>query len=97
MLPARLNTALRRAPRWKVAAGSLVFMAVVAWFDFQTGPDVEMSSFYLPPIASIAWYVGRRGGRWSGALATELWTLDGPVLRGDDVLLPGPRVSNSAV
>src|ERR1051326_2532772 len=56
VLIARLNTALRRAPRWKVAAGSLVVMALVRWFDFKTGPFVEMSIFSLPPIGVIAWY-----------------------------------------
>src|ERR1041385_5265784 len=94
VLIARLNTALRRAPRWKGAAGSPVFMAVVGWIDVETGPFVEMSIFYLPPIAAIAWYVGRREGLWSGALATALWALAGPALGGDDVLRPGPLVWN---
>ena len=97
MLIARLNTALRRAPRWKVAAGSLVFMAVVGWIDVETGPFVEMSIFYLPPIAAIAWYVGRREGLWSGALATALWALAGPALGGDDVLRPGQLVWNASM
>ena len=33
----------------------------------------------------------------SSDLATALWTLAGPALRGDDVLRPGPLVWNAAV
>jgi diguanylate cyclase (GGDEF)-like protein len=95
MLRARLNTALRRAPRWQVAAGSLVVMAAVAWVDFRSGPFVELSIFYLPPIAAMAWYVGRREGLLTAALATALWGLAGPALRGDD-LRPGLLAWNAA-
>jgi diguanylate cyclase (GGDEF)-like protein len=95
MLRARLNTALRRAPRWTVVAGSLVVMAAVTWLDFRSGPFVELSIFYLPPIAAMAWYVGRREGLWAAALATALWGLAGPALRGDE-LPPGLLAWNAA-
>jgi diguanylate cyclase (GGDEF)-like protein len=68
-------------PRWRISAASIAVMGLVAWSDHRFGPGVEVSIFYLPPIAAVAWYVGRREGLWLAALATSLWALVDPVAR----------------
>jgi diguanylate cyclase (GGDEF)-like protein len=96
MLFVRLNTALRRAPRWLVVAGSLVFLGTVAWLDSHSGPSLELRLFYLPPIAIVAWYVGRREGLWTAGLATSLWALVSPSVRFD-AFRPGLLAWNGAM
>lgn len=69
-------------PRWRITAASIAAMALISWVDFRLGPGVELSLFYLPPIAAVAWYVGRREGLWIAALATSLWALVDPARFG---------------
>lgn len=42
-----------------IVAGSCIYAAVVAWLDYRTSARFELAVFYLPPIAALAWYLGR--------------------------------------
>ena len=56
----RLNATLRRVPRWAIVLGSAAYTALVGWLDARMPAQVELAVFYLPPIAALAWYLGRR-------------------------------------
>jgi len=93
---ARLNTVLRRTPRWQIVGGSVATLGLVAWLDSRSGPSLELRVFYLPPIAVVAWYAGRREGLWTAALATSLWALVSPAIRFD-AFRPGQLAWNGAM
>ncbi len=69
----RLNATLRRGPRRALVVGGALACAAVAWFDYRLGVNFDMAAFYLPPIALVAWYVGRKAGWFTAVLATALW------------------------
>lgn len=51
------------------AAGVLLIGAV----DYSTGFEVSMSVFYLGPVATAAWYAGRRAGIAIAVLSCAMW------------------------
>ena len=61
---------LRTARPGSIIVLSLAGIAVVTWVDYLTGPSIEMSVFYLPSIAAVAWYFGRRQGLAMAVLST---------------------------
>jgi diguanylate cyclase (GGDEF)-like protein len=59
---------------WAISLGSL---ALVAVFDFLTGPELSLSIFYIGPVGLAAWYYGRRGGYLLAALGgVAVYTAD---------------------
>ena len=68
----RLSATLRRVPNWIVTTASLLYLAFVAWVDYRTAFGIEMAVFYLPPIAAMAWYLGRGPGIAVAGLATVI-------------------------
>jgi diguanylate cyclase (GGDEF)-like protein len=52
---------------------ALLFVAGLGWVDYQTGPDIGFSLFYLIPIAICGWYVGRAAGVIVAVAAALTW------------------------
>ncbi|MBI4238724.1 MAG: sensor histidine kinase [Deltaproteobacteria bacterium] len=46
---------------------------LVAWLDFITGAEINISIFYLLPIAVVAWHYGRIAALGTAALAALIW------------------------
>ncbi len=44
-------------------------VAVIGWLDSQYGAHLSFTALYLIPVAVIAWYIGRAGGRVAAVLA----------------------------
>lgn len=53
------------SPKVGVAA-SLAATLVVAWIDYATGLELEVSAFYVLPVLLVAWFAG---WRWAVVLA----------------------------
>jgi diguanylate cyclase (GGDEF)-like protein len=68
----RLNATLRRVPRWAIILGSAAYTAMVAALEASMPLRVELAVFYLPPIAALAWYLGRRTAVLFGVLVALL-------------------------
>jgi len=47
-----------RRPKWLLAALSLAILAVIGGADYLTGHEILFSTFYLVPVALVAWTVG---------------------------------------
>ncbi|HEU5163816.1 MAG TPA: GGDEF domain-containing protein [Thermoanaerobaculia bacterium] len=59
--------------RWITAAGLFVVVATIGWLDYETGPDIGFSLFYLVPIAAASWFLGRVVGIALALAAATLW------------------------
>ncbi len=53
-----MRTELDGLNRPVVAVIAAVLLAIVAWSDFATGPNISFGIFYLIPIYFITWYAG---------------------------------------
>ena len=63
---------IKRVKRfWVVATG--LCLAAIAVADYLTGYEVELSPFYLIPIAIAAWHAGLRAGIVTGAGTGIIW------------------------
>ncbi len=61
---------LRTARPGSIVVLSLFGLLLVSWVDYRSGPSIEMSVFYLPSIAAVAWYLGWRQGLAMALLST---------------------------
>ncbi len=61
---------LRTARPGSIVVLSLLGFVIVTWVDYRTGPSIEMSVFYLPSIAAVAWYLGWHPGIAMALLST---------------------------
>lgn len=68
----RLSGLTRLVPPWMVAGACLLYTAFVAWVDYRAGVGLEMGVFYIPPIATMSWYLGRGPGIAFAGLATVI-------------------------
>lgn len=48
------------APSWSAVALSSI--ALIAWLDFHSGPEIHLFVFYLLPILIATWHIGWRAG-----------------------------------
>ena len=56
-----------------VAGWGMVMVAVVAWLDHITGPNIHIGMLYLVPVGLAAWYAGRLPGYFVSVVATGVW------------------------
>ncbi|MCL4818714.1 MAG: HAMP domain-containing histidine kinase [Vicinamibacteria bacterium] len=70
--------------RWAGTGLALGLIAPIAWVDYVTGPDIGFSLFYLVPIVTSAWLLGRVsglivavGGSVGWFVADLLWHVSG--------------------
>jgi diguanylate cyclase (GGDEF)-like protein len=75
-------------PRWAILVFALAFLATVGLADYATGRDVNLSVFYVAPIALSTWFVGRRTGLLFAALSTMTWFLADDMGRHAQPLVP---------
>ncbi len=59
---------------WITILASAVFMAVVAYVDVVTGPEIMMLPFYLMPCAMLTLVINRRWGTFGAATAMVIWS-----------------------
>ncbi|HEU5162684.1 MAG TPA: ATP-binding protein [Thermoanaerobaculia bacterium] len=50
-------------------------IALIGWLDFQTGPDIGLSLFYLVPVVVAAWYGGAAMAMGAAVCASTAWFL----------------------
>lgn len=62
-------------PRWAVLGVALAFLVTVGVADYVTGRDVNLSVFYVAPIALSTWFVSRQAGLLFAVLSTLTWFL----------------------
>jgi len=55
---------------------SLIFIGVLGYIDYVTGPYISFQIFYLMPISIVIWFVGRGAGMVPFALSIVLWVFD---------------------
>jgi diguanylate cyclase (GGDEF)-like protein len=95
---ARSGTTSRNLLRWvhsqfsqlsrtSTLSRALLMVAVVASMDYLVGVELATSIFYLPPIALVAWYVGRREAIAFCVLSGGCWFLANTLASGADARL----------
>jgi diguanylate cyclase (GGDEF)-like protein len=67
---------------------SVILVALIAWSDYATGPQVSFAIFYLIPIYLVTWYAGLGFGLAMSAASIVLLSLAD--LRGNYALLQNP-------
>jgi diguanylate cyclase (GGDEF)-like protein len=76
--PPRLPFAPVTFDGWRAAlltTAALAAVAVTAWFDWATGPDLSLSIFYLIPVAACAWWCGFTDGILLSLAGAVAWYL----------------------
>ncbi len=90
--PAGCENGLRGA---LLVAGGALFVALIAWLDLATGPNLSCSIFYLVPVVACAWWGGFPHGillALGGSVAWHLVdTIENPMIP------PGAGVWNGIV
>lgn len=61
---------MRRGGALAVAA---LLLVAINWADYATGTEMNFYVFYFVPVATAAWYGGRRAGVAAAALAAAGW------------------------
>lgn len=78
-----VGRAVLQMPPGAAVAGGFALTIAAGLLDYLTGPDLAPLTFYLPPVAIVAW----AGTRWQGVacavLAGSLWAV-AEGLRGRD-------------
>jgi hypothetical protein len=59
---------------WITILTSAVFMAMVAYIDIITGPEVTLLPFYLVPCAALALIINHRWGTFAAATVMVIWS-----------------------
>jgi diguanylate cyclase (GGDEF)-like protein len=80
---AQLNNLLDKSNRDVLQVLALVVILLLGVVDYWTGPEIAFSTFYLLPLAAIAWKVGARAGIGSSLLAAATWGTADMVAYGD--------------
>ena len=62
-------------PKWLMAALSLAILAVIGGADYLTGHEILFSTFYLVPVALVAWTVGGGVAVLVSVLSVGAWVI----------------------
>src|SRR5713226_6768292 len=52
-----------------------ILVLAIGGIDVASGYELNVSIFYLVPIALVTWYINRRTGLWFSALCALVWLL----------------------
>jgi signal transduction histidine kinase len=85
-----------RRSKWLLAALSLAILAVVGGADYMTGHEILFSTFYLVPVALVAWTVGRTLAILVSVLSVGVWLI-GDFAAGATYQHPFVPVWNAAI
>ncbi|MBI3735720.1 diguanylate cyclase, partial [Candidatus Sumerlaeota bacterium] len=64
---------LRTPGKTLVICAGLALVALIGYIDDITGPDWELSIFFLIPVVMVDWFAGRRWGVLMSALSASVW------------------------
>ena len=89
-----VGRAVLQMPPGAAIAGGIVLTVAAGLLDYLTGPELAPLTFYLPPVAIVAW----AGTRWQGVLCSVVagssWAV-AEALNGRDYDSPGLFLWNS--
>ena len=63
------------ASAWLLTLGGLIGVGVIALLDYETGPDLSLSIFYLIPVGICAWWGGFSHGILLSLAGSLAWSL----------------------
>lgn len=63
----------QKLKNFSILALSLIFICLLGYVDFVTGPYISFQIFYLMPISIIIWFVGAKAGFAPFALSAVFW------------------------
>jgi phosphoserine phosphatase RsbU/P len=66
---------LGRVPRWMLVFGSFVFVGLLLWADYATGPQLSPLIFYAVPVVVVVWFAGRGAAVALSIFAAFAWFL----------------------
>ena len=64
-----LTQRLARLPKGALVAGSFVFVGLLWWVDYATGPDLSPLIFYAVPEVLLVWFTGPTAAIWLSTFA----------------------------
>jgi serine phosphatase RsbU (regulator of sigma subunit) len=91
----KLVEILRRLPKPVLTALAFLFVALLWFLDYVTGPELSPLIFYVVPILVVVWFVGRRAAFFLSAAAAFAWFL-ADLLTGRDYSHPAIPYWNAA-
>jgi len=62
---------------WWLGFAGLACIPLVGWLDYLTGPALSFALFYIPPVATAAWFSGRRIGLIAAFAGAAAWFVAG--------------------
>jgi len=63
----------RRHPGFCAITAGVIWTALVAWLDVQTGLQLKLGPFYLLPVLLVAWQEGILAGVLAALVAAGVW------------------------
>src|SRR3954467_10555988 len=76
-----MRTFVEQRPRWQVMVIGGVLLALIAYTDWVSRPELSLGPFHLIPVAVVAWWAGRSPGLFMAALTCIVWS--GAMLKGN--------------
>ncbi len=76
----RETSSLRRR-QIAITAAMTAIVLIIGYVDYETGPDIGLSLFYLVPIVAGAWYAGRLPATIVAVAAAGAWFLADYLIR----------------
>jgi len=73
--PVNLVRLLGRVPRRLLTTGAFLFVCLLWWADYATGPDLSPLIFYAVPVVVIVWFAGRAAAIALSIFAAAAWFL----------------------
>jgi len=70
-----LTQRISRLPKGVLVASSFVFVGLLWWVDYATGPDLSPLIFYAVPVVLLVWFAGRTAAVWLSTFAAFAWFL----------------------
>ena len=71
----RFLYALDRLYKGSVYLTAYIFVLLLGWLDYATGPEISLSFFYLIPITIVVWKNGKNPGILLSIISTIIWFL----------------------
>ena len=63
----------KRLSPWRVLVLAVIFLLLLAYLDYVSGPDIRLGVFYVVPLVLVAFFVGPRAGMIMAVVAAGTW------------------------